>query len=301
MFSVWIKTGGVVLIIAIGYIMKKTGSLPASAAKILTKIMVKITLPCVFICNLNGLTISGDMTAALLWGFGVQLVLIIVVVLLSLRKPPETVYVMQYCIPGFNISSFAMPVAQIFTTAYAVSSLVMININVALFFYLVTPVLVQIMAQGEKKVDWKSVGRSFLGNTPGVVSILMLLLCLLHISFPEEVITVIRPMANANPLVALLSIGLLFEFPKKLPKDNIKALAARLLVTTCAALLAWFGVIPFGEVRGAMIIAMFAPLPTSAPAMALNYGYKGSAVAFGASATLLVSIVLTSIVCALLF
>ena len=140
MLSVWVKTGGVVLIIAIGYIMKKTGSLPESAAKILTKIMVKVTLPCVFICNLNGLTISKDMTAALLWGLGVEV-----------------------------------------------------------------------------------------------------------------------------------------------------------------ALIAWFGLIPFGAVREAMIIAMFAPLPTSAPAMALNFGYKDSAVAFGASATLIVSIIMTSIVCAMLF
>ena len=301
MLSVFLKTGGVVLIIAIGYVMKKTGSLPESAAKVLTKIMVKITLPCLFICNLNGLTISGDMKAALLWGFGVEFILIVTVVLLSLRKPPDRVYIMQYCIPGFNISSFAVPVAQIFTSEYAVSSLVMININVAVYFYLITPVLVQIMARGEKNINVKNVLKRFLGNTPGVVSILMLVLCLLHISFPEALITAIRPMANANALVALLSIGLLFEFPDKLPKNNILALSARLLVTTGAALLAWYEIIPFGRVREAMIIAIFAPLPTSAPAMALNYGYKGSEVAFGASATLIVSIIATSIVCGLLF
>ena len=67
MFSVWIKTGGVVLIIVIGCIMKKTGTLPESAAKVLAKVMMKVTLPCVFICNLNGLTITGDMSAALLF------------------------------------------------------------------------------------------------------------------------------------------------------------------------------------------------------------------------------------------
>ena len=301
MLSVIVKTGGVVLIIAIGYAMKKTGSLPESAAQVLTRVMVKVTLPCLFISNMNGLTISGDMTAALLWGFGVEFVLIVTVVLLSLRKPPDRVYIMQYCIPGFNISSFAVPVAQIFMPEYAVSSLVLININVALYFYLITPILVQVMARGEKNLNVKSVFRSFLGNTPGVVSILMLILCLLHISFPEALITAIRPMANANALVALLSIGLLFEFPKELPKNNIIALTARLLVTSGAALLAWSGVVPFGSVRNAMIIAMFAPLPTSAPAMALNYGYKGSEVAFGASATLIVSIIATSIVCGLLF
>lgn len=301
MFSVWIKTGGVVLIIVIGYIMKKTGTLPESAAKVLAKVMMKVTLPCVFICNLNGLTISGDMTSALLFGFAIEFILVGAAVLLSLRKSADRVYIMQYCMPGFNISSFAMPVAQIFTSAFAVSSLVMININVALYFYLVTPVLVQIMARGEKKIDVKGVAKSFLDNTPAVVSVVMLLLCLLHISLPEALITAIRPMANANATVALLSIGLLFEFPKQLPKSNIIALSARLLLTVIAALLVWHGVIPFGEARDAMIIAMFAPLPSSAPAMALHFGYKGSEVAFGASATLIVSIITTSIVCALLF
>ncbi|MBQ6196709.1 MAG: hypothetical protein IJK47_04675 [Lachnospiraceae bacterium] len=301
MLSVWIKTGGVALIIVIGYIMKKTGALPESAAQILTKIMFRVTLPCVFICNLNGMSISRDFMSAFFWGFGVEVTLIIVVVLLSLHKPQKTVYVMQYCIPGFNISSFALPVAQIFLPEKEVSSLVLVNINVAIFFYVVTPVLVQIMAKGEKKVDLKSIGRNFLNNTPATVSVFMLLLCVLHISLPNEFITLIRPLANANTTVALLSIGLLFEFPKGLPKDNIKALTARLAVTISAALLAWLNIIPLGSVRNAMIIAMFAPLPTSAPAMALNYGFEGSEVAFGASATLIVSILSTAVLCAVLF
>ena len=301
MLNVWIKTAGIILAIVIGYGLKKTGSFPQSAAKTLSRLSINVLLPFVVICNLNGLSISRDLWIALLWGFAVDLVLVAAAVFLCRKKGLETRYIMMYCIPSFNISGFALPVIQSFASEYEVAAVIMFNISITFFFYIVTPVLVQILTAGEKKTELKTVVRGLLHNIPALASFGMLALCLLHITLPEAVITAVKPLANANTAVALLALGLLFEFPEKLPKDNITALLVRLAITGSALLLAWFNVLPFGTIRSAMIIALLAPIPGGSPAMAMNMGYEGSQVAFGVSANLIISVVAMSLMCAILF
>ena len=301
MLSVWIKTAGIVLVIVIGYIMKKSGAFPESTAKILSRLSLTILLPFVYICNLNGIVINRELLSALLWGLGVDMVLTAAAVLLYRRKPKDTVFILHYCITGFNTTGFALPVLQLFASEYEVASLIMFNLPITFFFFIVTPVLMQIYASGEKHISVKSIVRSFRSNIAALTSLAMLLLCLLKIALPDVLITAFRPLANANAAVALLALGLLFEFPKKLPKDNITALAVRLLITVSAAAVAWSGIIPFGAIRNAMIIVMFAPLPSAGPAVALTQGFEGSEIAFGVSASLIISVVAMTVLCGMMF
>ena len=289
------------LIIVIGYLMKRTGAFPASTAKLLSKLAIRILLPFVYICNLNGKVLSGELAGALLWGLGVNAVLITAAVILARKKPKETVFILMYCIPCFNTTGFALPVLQMFATDQEIASLVMFNLPITFSFFFITPLLIQLLSAGEHKVSLKEIGKGFLSNVAAMTSLVMMLLCALRISLPETVVTAISPIANANAAISLLALGLLFEFPKKLPKTNILALTVRLVITISAALLVWFGVIPFGGIRSAMIIVLFSPIPSASPAMALTQGFEGSEIAFGVSANLLYSMFAVTVLCTLLF
>ena len=225
MISVWIKTAGIIFAIAIGYVIKRTVFLPASSAKILSKLMINVLLPFVYICNLNGNTLSGGMLSAFFWGLGVNILLTIAAVILSRGKPKDSVFVLQYCVPGFNVSGFAIPVAQLFCSDREVAALIMFNVSITFFFFIVTPTLIHLMSPGEKRVRLKDIANDLSHNIPAMVSVIMVLLCLLHIALPEPVITAFRPLANANSAIALISLGMLFEFPKSFPKENIIALS----------------------------------------------------------------------------
>ena len=131
MISVWIKTAGIIFAIAIGYVIKRTGFLPENSAKILSKLMINVLLPFVYICNLNGNTLSGGMLSAFFWGLGVNILLTIAAVLLSHGKPKDSVFVLQYCVPGFNTTGYALPVLQMFASEYEVASLVLFNIPIS--------------------------------------------------------------------------------------------------------------------------------------------------------------------------
>ena len=301
MLDVWIKTAGIVLVIVIGYLMKKTGAFPETTAKTLSNLSLKVLLPFVYICNLNGITVDRELLSALLWGLAVDVALTAAAVLLYRKKSKETVFILQYCITGFNTTGFAVPVLQLFASEYEVASLIIFNLPITFFFFIVTPVLIQIFASGEKHVSIGGIIRSFRNNIAALTSLVMLLLCLLKIALPGELITAFRPLANANAAIALLALGLLFEFPKKLPKANLTAMAVRLVITVSAAALVWTGVIPFGAIRKAMIIVLFAPIPSASPAMALTQGFEGSEIAFGVSANLIISVAAMTILCGMLF
>ena len=117
----------------------------------------------------------------------------------------------------------------------------------------------------------------------------------------RHLITAFRPLANANTAIALLVLGLLFEFPKAFPKLNATAIAIRLAIVSAAAACVWLGLIPFGSIKAAMIVVLFAPVPSASPSMALLYGYEGDKVAFEVSVNLIVSVAVMSVLCALLF
>ena len=289
------------LIIMIGYLMKRTGAFPASTAKVLSKLAIRILLPFVYICNLNGKVLSGELVGALLWGLGVNAMLITAAVILARKKPKETIFILQYCIPCFNTTGFALPVLQMFATDREIASLVMFNLPITFSFFFITPLMIGLLSSGEHKVSLKEIGRDFLHNVAAMTSLGMMLLCALRISLPQTVVTAISPIANANAAISLLALGLLFEFPKKLPKTNIIALTVRLCITIGAALLVWFGIVPFGEIRSAMIIVLFSPIPSASPSMALTQGFEGSEIAFGVSANLLFSMFAVTVLCTLLF
>lgn len=301
MLTVLIKTAGIMLIIMIGYLMKRTGAFPASTAKVLSKLGIRILLPFVYICNLNGKALSGELLGALFWGMGVNAVLILAAAILSRKKPKETVFILQYCIPCFNTTGFALPVLQMFATEHEIAALVMFNLPITFSFFFITPLMISLLSPGEHKASMKGIGKELLHNIAAMTSLAMMLLCVLHITLPDVVITAIRPIANANAAISLLALGLLFEFPKRLPKINITALAVRLAITVGAALLVWFNVIPFGEIRSAMILVLFAPIPNASPSLALTQGFEGSEIAFGVSANLLYSMVAVTVLCTLLF
>ena len=301
MLNIWIKTAGIIFVIVIGYLMKKTGAFPASTAKTLSKLSINILLPFVYICNLNGLTLNGGLLSALLWGLGVNLVLLNTAFFLGRKKPKDVVFILMYCIPCFNVTGFAVPVLQLFASEYEVASLIMFNIPITFSFFILVPILLQLNGAGEHDVSLKSIGRKLLSNVAAVTSLVMVLLCVLKLSLPDVLITAFRPLANANTAIALLALGLLFEFPKGLPKLNLAALIVRVLITAAAAALVLFDIIPFGTLKKAMIIVLFAPIPSASPAMALTQGFEGSEIAFGVSTNLILSVICMTILCSLLF
>jgi len=301
MREVYLKTLGMLFMIAVGYLMKRTGWLSKQDARVLSKIVINITLPSVILKNLNGIIISRELLAAIVMGFAANAFLLAVVFFVTHNAGTEKRYIYCFSIPLFNISSYAVPVAQSFATTEEIAALLLFNLPTTVFACVVVPTFAKVFCKKSGGLDLHIAAGNLLRNVPAMVSIGMTVLGLLHISLPRQATGLVSSFSSANTALAMLSIGLLFEPPTKKSAESFRVIALRL---GCVTALAWFtrsGIVPLGNLSNILTLVLFAPMVSFAPAMAYEQGYTGSGVALANSAYLPISVACMVLIANLLF
>ena len=288
------------LTIAIGYSLKRSGLLTKQDARVLSKVMINVTLPCVIIRNLNGTVIVPELLAAIAAGFLVNFFLVLAALWAARGRGAEERYVYLFSIPLFNISGYAVPVAQMFASEQEIAALLLFNLPTTVFTYVIVPAIAGTSARGNARAGLKQMGGSILKNIPAMVSLLMTVLCLLRVTIPRGAVELLSNLSAANTALAMLSIGLIFELPGGRFAKSMKAVLLRLICVSAAALCVWFAM-PMGDLKSVVFLALFAPLVSTGPALALEQGYTGDAVALVNSSYLPVSVVCMAVLSGLLF
>ncbi|MBR5123176.1 MAG: AEC family transporter, partial [Anaerotignum sp.] len=89
MDAILVKACGFLFMIALGYVLKRIGLFSVDDSGVLSKIVLKITLPMAIISNFKGLALNSSFLVAIMIGFVVHFVSISTVLLLTKRKPAE--------------------------------------------------------------------------------------------------------------------------------------------------------------------------------------------------------------------
>lgn len=301
MGEIYYKTLGMLLIIALGYLLKATKLLAPQDARVLSKIAINLTLPCVIISNLNGLEISWNFVGAIIGGVVVNAILTAAALLLTKRKTIEERIVFLFAVPLFNISGYAVPVLQSFVSAKEIAVLLLFNLGTTVFTYVIVPSIAEKEYSGGKGKGWKQGVASLGRNVPALTSLTMITLALFRIVIPQNIVGLISNLSLANTAIAMLSIGLLFELPKKQSAIGAKAIATRLSIIFLLGVCFRFAPFLSKELRNALTLVLFAPMVSCAPVLAMEQGYRGSEVACVNSAYLPISVACMTLVTGLLF
>ena len=298
--NIYIKTASMLLAIAMGFFIKRIKLIPAADARVVSKIVINLTLPCMIISNMNGMTISKDLLGALAAGFIINFVMVIIAIAVTKGKSSEQRCIYLLSIPLFNISGFAVPMVQNFVSDRCVAAILLFNIGTAIFTYVITPYLVGTMCFGKHEGGIVNSFKNILKNAPAMTNCCMLVLCLLGLRLPDFVVTMIKPLSDANTALSMISIGLLFNFEGNIGR-SIGVILTRLSAAAVIGLIIYFLPLPLGEARNAIIIVLFVPMVSTAPLLALEQGYKGSGVAVVNSAYLPISVLVTTMLLGFLF
>ena len=301
MYNVYFKTVQMLLMIGVGYAAKRRGLIPESGARLLSKIMINITLPCVIIGNLNGLKISSDLLMSIVWGVLTNGILLLIALFICKKKGRADRYVWLYCLSIFNISGYAIPVIESFATEREVAALLLFNLPTTIFNYMIPPWLAGSICKNAEPQDSKERRGNLKRNTPGMVILIMVLLSAAGLTFPPAFVALLGGLRNANSAIAMLSIGVLLEFPRKIHIEVIQVVAVRLVCVIIFGLIAYFGAIPLGEIKNVMTLVVFAPNPNGSPALAMEQGYEGKDVALTVSFYLPISVLCISLLAGALF
>lgn len=258
-----------VLVIMLGYLLKRAGFFSKDDHRLMSKIMVNITLPCTIIQAFDGFERDTKMFIIVGIGFICAFVPILLMYLTTGRVEKRLRAYRMLNIGGYNIGCFSLPLVQAFFGNTGVVAACMFDTGNAIMMtggaYAMTSTLLR--TGGEERESIGDVLLKFVKSLPFDAYMMMILLAALGVKIPSVVFTLTRPAGQANAFVAMLMIGMMFEpaGDRALLRETARELVWRYLFAAASAALVFFCT-PFElVVRQTLCIVCFAPLSSLAP------------------------------------
>lgn len=258
-----------VLVIILGYTLKRAGFLGKADQQTLSKIMFNITLPCTIIQGFSGF----ERDTSLFWLVGIGFVCAFLPMLLMyLTTHGVETKLRAYRmlnIGGYNVGCFSLPLLEAFFGSACVVPAFMFDTGNAVMMtggsYAMTSTL---LGTGtESRESAKDILLKFLKSIPFDTYMIMFAMILLNVELPDLLFTLTRPAGQANGFLAMLIIGLLFEpmLDKALIRETAREMVCRYAFAAVSAAACYF-LTPFDLiVRQTLAVLCFAPLSSLAP------------------------------------
>ena len=268
MAEILMKAAAFVAIILMGYLLRKKGFFKEEDFYVLSRIVLKITLPAAIVTNFTGIDMKPSMLLMSLLGLGGGIILTGMAFLISAGKNGEEKAFNIINLTGYNIGNFTMPFAQSFLGPLGVVATSLFDSGNALVC-LGGTYSVAVMAKGEKgKFSIMPIIKTLLSSVPFDAYLLMTVLSLLHLSLPAPMVSFTGIIANGNAFMAMLMLGVGFKMTldKSRMGKIIQILFIRYSVSIALAA-AFYFLLPFElEYRQALAILALSPIASAAPA-----------------------------------
>lgn len=230
-----------VLVIALGYVLRKTGLVTREHGTILAKLVINVTLPALILETLPGVELSFSLLFLPLLALAHSAVAFAAATLLFRRRPPAERGLMTMCSMGFNNGLFAFPIVMGIWGTEAVRMLAIFDVGNGLTVLGINYVVAgwfgglaaaraaagsgaggdaaelgdagAVSGTGAEPVlrvgeALQRIGRTLITSVPMVVFLFALVLNLAGWRFPAAVERGISTVADANGALALLVLGI---------------------------------------------------------------------------------------------
>jgi predicted permease len=267
MESVLIKAFSFVLIIIIGYVLKKIGIFEAKDYKIVTKIIMNITLPCAIITGFANFQMDTSMIFIILIGFLCNIIMSLMGLILARNKNNKEKAFNMLNLGGYNIGCFTLPYVQSFLGVYAVGITSLFDIGNSIMCTGGTYAIASGIAGEGNKQSIRGFLRKIFSSVPFDTYLFMLVVIIVGVKLPQTVYNVVSNLSVGNAFLSMLMIGMVFEcnFRKEQLLKVASILSIRYLGGIIFALIIYF-FIPFSiEVKHVLVILVFGPIPALAP------------------------------------
>lgn len=266
MLDILTRAACFVAIIILGYVLRRTGFFGPEAFDVLSKIVIKITLPAALLASAAGKPIDASMLTLALLGFGGGVIYMIVGWLVRRKKSRSEIAFEMLNLPGYNIGTFALPFTQSFLGPVGVLTTSIFDVGNAFVCLGGAFGICQAVKEGGK-VNIKRILKAPLTSIPFLTHILMVFLNLNSLTPPKAIVSFAEIVGNANAFLAMLTIGVGFKLSGD--RSQMGAMARILgLRFGIAAVLAvcYYFLLPFDlEVRQTLVILAFSPIGSAIP------------------------------------
>ena len=293
MLDILIKAGYYIAIIIFGIFLRKTGFFKESDFSVLSRIVIRITLPAALIVNAATRDFSAEFLVFSLLGLGGGILYVLVSRFASCRadKEQQAFDIINHA--GYNVGIFVIPFTQSFLGATGVMIASIFDVGNA-FVCLGGSYGMASAVKGGKGFDIKQILKALSVSVPFLTHIGTVLMNLLQIPFPAPVVECAGIIAGANSFLAMLMIGVGFKltFEKAKLTRIFRALLIRYGIAAVLGLCYWF-LLPFDRiVRLTLVILAVSPISSAVPGFTDELGGDVGLSCSISSLTILISIVI---------
>lgn len=262
------RAGCFVAIILLGYALRRANYFKEGDFNVLSRIVLKITLPAAIVSSFAGKEIDPAMLSLAFVGLLGGVIYMSLAYLLNRHSGKEKQAFEVLNSTGYNIGNFTLPFVQSFLGPVGVITTSLFDTGNA-FVCLGGAYSIASVIKGEASGSpLKRIVKSLLKSVPFDCYIIMTILCLAHIPLPSAVTEFAGIIGNANAFMAMLMIGVGFRLSgdKEQLGTIVRILAVRYSVAVLLSLGCFF-LLPFElEVRQALSVLVFSPIASAAPA-----------------------------------
>ena len=292
MLHILMKAGCYIAIIILGIVLQRVGFFKESDFSVLSKIVIRVTLPAALIVNAASREFDPALLVLALLGLGGGVIYMAAGWFLSRRnsKARQAFDILNHA--GYNIGVFVIPFTQGFLGTAGVMAASIFDVGNA-FVCLGGAYGVASAVKDGKGFDMSRVVKALAVSVPFLVHIGTLMMNLLHIPFPAPLVECAGIVANANAFLAMLMIGVGFrlELDKRQLGRVAGILAVRYGIAAILALCYWF-LLPFDRtVRLALVILAVSPIGSAVPGFTGDLGGDVGLSCSANSLSILISIV----------
>lgn len=215
MLGVLTKALSFIIIIVIGYYLKKKGLFGPDDYSIVSRIILNLTLPAAVIVSFGHFKMDYSLFALLGIGFALNVLVILLALFMTRRETAGAKLFYIFNMSGFNIGCFGMPFAQSFLGPSGVIALCMFDVGNSIMCTGMTYALAaSTVGDAEGRREPFTIGgavKRLKSSMPFITYVSMLTLSLMDIRLPDEVNVFMQVLASANPFLCMLMIGMMFK------------------------------------------------------------------------------------------
>ena len=273
MQEILVKAGCYIAIIVLGYVLRRRGFFGPEAFGVLSKIVIRITLPAAIIASSAGKPIDVSMLTLSVLGFGGGVLYMLLGGLLARGKDrcEKAFHVLN--LPGYNIGTFALPFTQEFLGPVGVLSTSLFDLGNA-FICLGGAFGVSRAVKEGGKPNFARIIKAPFASIPFLAHLCMVILNLLHLNVPGPIVSFAGILGNANAFLAMLMIGVGFRLngEKSQTRTIVRLLSVRYAVGAVLAATFYF-LLPFElRVRQTLAILALSPIGSAVPVFTAELG-----------------------------
>ncbi|MEG0365838.1 MAG: transporter [Coprobacillus sp.] len=293
MGEVIIKSLTFILIICIGFGLKKLKVLKKEDANTLATIIMNITLPCALLTSANGIELNVLIIILIVIGILSNVVMILIGYFSAHKESNRIKAAFMINTSGYNIGNFVLPFIQGFFPSVGIVYLCSFDIGNALMGLGITYAISSHVAMGESDFKISDLFKKLFSSIPFDVYILIFILAIFKLKVPPPILSIASTIGAGNSFLAMLMIGLLLEIkisPKEI-KYVLKVISLRTIGTVAISLITYF-LLPIPLLAKQILIMSYcAPLSTVSAVFSKKIGYEGDMPAVANSLSIILGVV----------